>query len=495
MYPPSNSCNYSPIFNITSPCMQYGDELFFQYYHDHFLQEQQVPFIEDQSVDNLADSTETVTNKETCWGGNEGVEGRDKKRGEMSSTTSIIRGRIQKNKRCSNKDRHSKINTARGLRDRRMRLSLDAARKFFSLQDMLGFDKASKTVEWLLNKSESEIEELAKGNKGGEALPKQSCSTTTGIGAISTAISSISESEVISGTDESSSITDKKKLETAKGPSKKKAKTARRAVFDPLITRESRNQARIRARERTKIKKNLGQSKENSADDCNLVVSHGIGSPFSIFNYQQNAVGISHDQLHGYPSDFKFTRGKSSTSCVQTENSKPKCCTSKPAEVNPHGFSKEQYQHLMSLFQQVHLSQVGQASSASASSSANFAEFLPSAPSQPSPSLSIYVLIPSPLVSASPFPLSPTPSPVSHLSTPLPVSPFDPPLRKSLRTSNPPSYLQDYVCSHVAPSSNITSAGIHILEPQFYQQAASDTAWREAMLKEFHALIQIGLGA
>ncbi|OIT02861.1 transcription factor teosinte branched 1 [Nicotiana attenuata] len=323
MYPPSNSCNYSPIFNITSPCMQYGDELFFQYYHDHFLQEQQVPFIEDQSVDNLADSTETVTNKETvintdsvkvlyntetvtnnqCWGGNEGVEGRDKKRGEMSSTTSIIRGRIQKNKRCSNKDRHSKINTARGLRDRRMRLSLDAARKFFSLQDMLGFDKASKTVEWLLNKSESEIEELAKGNKGGEALPKQSCSTTTGIGAISTAISSISESEVISGTDESSSITDKKKLETAKGPSKKKAKTARRAVFDPLITRESRNQARIRARERTKIKKNLGQSKENSADDCNLVVSHGIGSPFSIFNYQQNAVGISHDQQF---TDFQF---------------------------------------------------------------------------------------------------------------------------------------------------------------------------------------------
>ncbi|XP_009763148.1 uncharacterized protein LOC107822169 isoform X2 [Nicotiana tabacum] len=332
MYPPSNSCNYSPIFNIPSPCMQYGDELFFQYYHDDYLQEQQVPLIEDQSLDILAESTETVTNnKETVinsdhsvkvynietvtnsqgLGGNEEkrVEGRENKRDDMSGTISIIHGR--KNKKCSHKDRHSKISTARGLRDRRMRLSLDAARKFFSLQDMLGFDKASKTVEWLLTKSESEIEELAKGNKEGESLPKQSCSTTNGIGAISTAISSISECEVISGTDESSSITDKKKLETAKGPLKKKGKTARRATFDPLITRESRNQARVRARERTKLKKSLSKSKamthENSADDCNLVVNFGDWSQFSIFNYQQNAVGISHDQQF---TDFQFCGNK-----------------------------------------------------------------------------------------------------------------------------------------------------------------------------------------
>ncbi|XP_009608156.1 uncharacterized protein LOC107773849 isoform X2 [Nicotiana tabacum] len=325
MYPPSNSCNYSPIFNIPSPCMQYGDELFFQYYPDHFLQQQQVPLIEDQSVDILADCTENVTNEETvintdtvkvlydtgavtnsqCWGGNEEVEeGRENKRNDMRSTISIIH--VRKNKKCSNKDRHSKINTARGLRDRRMRLSLDAARKFFSLQDMLGFDKASKTVEWLLIKSESEIEELAKGNKGG-GIPKQSCSTTNGIGAISTAISSISECEVISGTDESFSITYKKKLKTAKGASKKTAKTARRAAFDRLITRETRNQARARARERTKIKKSLGKSKENSADYCNLVDNYGDWSQFSIFNYQKNAVGISHDQQF---TDFQFCGNK-----------------------------------------------------------------------------------------------------------------------------------------------------------------------------------------
>ncbi|VFQ85492.1 unnamed protein product [Cuscuta campestris] len=58
------------------------------------------------------------------------------------------------------KDRHSKICTAQGVRDRRMRLSLHVARRFFDLQDMLGFDKASKTIEWLLSKSECAIKEL-----------------------------------------------------------------------------------------------------------------------------------------------------------------------------------------------------------------------------------------------------------------------------------------------------------------------------------------------
>lgn len=58
------------------------------------------------------------------------------------------------------KGRHSKICTAQGTRDRRMRLSLQIARKFFDLQDMLGFDKASQTIEWLFSKSKSAIKDL-----------------------------------------------------------------------------------------------------------------------------------------------------------------------------------------------------------------------------------------------------------------------------------------------------------------------------------------------
>ncbi|CAH2065880.1 unnamed protein product, partial [Thlaspi arvense] len=81
-------------------------------------------------------------------------------------------------KKAVKKDRHSKIHTAQGLRDRRVRLSIGVARQFFDLQDMLGFDKASKTLDWLLKKSRKAINELVQektlnnddedfGNNGG----------------------------------------------------------------------------------------------------------------------------------------------------------------------------------------------------------------------------------------------------------------------------------------------------------------------------------------
>ncbi|XP_022959978.1 transcription factor DICHOTOMA-like [Cucurbita moschata] len=62
------------------------------------------------------------------------------------------------------KDRHSKIYTAQGLRDRRVRLSIEISRKFFDLQDMLGYDKASKTLDWLLTNSRKAIKELTNNN-------------------------------------------------------------------------------------------------------------------------------------------------------------------------------------------------------------------------------------------------------------------------------------------------------------------------------------------
>ncbi|CAN4098258.1 unnamed protein product [Withania somnifera] len=347
MYPPSNnSCNYNPILssllhnNIPSP-VQYEHDLFFQsYYHDQYYlqQQQQVPLIEDLTHHILADSTVSDTNPSNCTnsvknphnidmvtgiqgqeGNEEGTEGRENKGDNvMSSRISIIRGRISRNnnKRSSNKDRHSKINTARGPRDRRMRLSIDAARKFFSLQDLLGFDKASKTVDWLLNKSDSAIKELSEGTQLPHINRQNSCSTATtiGIGAVC-ASNSISECEVISGTDETSS-NDKNK-ETAK------------ELHLKTLTKESRKKARAWARERTKIKKisqtdkskaaahDLNSSgswrpanktceepgtqqleqltfhQENNVDDCNLVVN-GNWNPFSILNYQQSA-GTSHE--------------------------------------------------------------------------------------------------------------------------------------------------------------------------------------------------------
>ncbi|KVH92546.1 CYC/TB1, R domain-containing protein [Cynara cardunculus var. scolymus] len=60
------------------------------------------------------------------------------------------------------KDGHRKINTAQGPRDRRVRFSIQIAQKFFGLQDLLGFDRASKTLDWLLTNSVTAIKELVE---------------------------------------------------------------------------------------------------------------------------------------------------------------------------------------------------------------------------------------------------------------------------------------------------------------------------------------------
>uniref|UniRef100_A0A9I9D300 Transcription factor CYCLOIDEA-like n=1 Tax=Cucumis melo TaxID=3656 RepID=A0A9I9D300_CUCME len=119
------------------------------------------------------------------------------------------------------KDRHSKICTSKGPRDRRMRLSLEIARNFFDLQDMLGFDKASKTVEWLFTKSRSAIKEV-KEKYLSEVKSKSSCYSSTDL------VTNLCK-EVL--------------------PSGKK----RRRRFR-IVDKESRYKARVRARERTRAK-------------------------------------------------------------------------------------------------------------------------------------------------------------------------------------------------------------------------------------------------
>jgi len=58
------------------------------------------------------------------------------------------------------KDRHSKVITAKGLRDRRVRLSVPTAIQLYDLQERLGYDQPSKAVGWLIKAAESAIDEL-----------------------------------------------------------------------------------------------------------------------------------------------------------------------------------------------------------------------------------------------------------------------------------------------------------------------------------------------
>lgn len=58
------------------------------------------------------------------------------------------------------KDRHSKVYTAKGPRDRRVRLAAHTAIQFYDVQDRLGYDRPSKAVDWLIKKARAAIDGL-----------------------------------------------------------------------------------------------------------------------------------------------------------------------------------------------------------------------------------------------------------------------------------------------------------------------------------------------
>ncbi|KAK9074474.1 hypothetical protein SSX86_007072 [Deinandra increscens subsp. villosa] len=142
--------------------------------------------------------------------------------------------RVRKQRSAGKKDRHSKIHTAQGLRDRRMRLSLHIARKFFGLQDMLGFDKASKTIEWLFCKSKKAIDEVTQNFKSQSPCREN----------IESCESPLSDCEVDSGNELDHAASNKGKqfeINNDSGSSQ-----------NHMLAKELRSRARARARERTR---------------------------------------------------------------------------------------------------------------------------------------------------------------------------------------------------------------------------------------------------
>ncbi|XP_021892929.1 transcription factor TCP12, partial [Carica papaya] len=187
-------------------------------------------------------------------------------------------------KRNGKKDRHSKIYTAQGPRDRRMRLSLQIARKFFDLQDMLGFDKASKTIEWLFSKSKSAIKELTE-----ISMPRGKNTTAYSGGGKSA--SSTSESEVVSGgiifkdstykeingQDEGDIAVNESFMGVINPKGAKNKKSCHKAPGSNNLARESRDKARARARERTMEKMKMkGALDPNYIKQCS---DHEAGNP------------------------------------------------------------------------------------------------------------------------------------------------------------------------------------------------------------------------
>ncbi|CAH8355452.1 unnamed protein product [Eruca vesicaria subsp. sativa] len=79
---------------------------------------------------------------------------------EMRDWSNLSSRIIRVSRASGGKDRHSKVLTSKGLRDRRIRLSVATAIQFYDLQDRLGFDQPSKAVEWLINAASDSISDL-----------------------------------------------------------------------------------------------------------------------------------------------------------------------------------------------------------------------------------------------------------------------------------------------------------------------------------------------
>ncbi|KZV15632.1 hypothetical protein F511_39434 [Dorcoceras hygrometricum] len=236
--------------------------------------------------------------------------------------------------RAGKKDRHSKICTAQGVRDRRMRLSLQVARKFFDLQDLLGYDKASKTIEWLFNKSKKAIKELARDhlNEGKNNISVSDAKSE----------SLISECEVLSGIEENSNTEIKERKVTAtsrnnadispssvnKGSGRKSQKTTKSSQ------RESRDEARARARCRTIEKmmmRRLGNLSQWNKSNPNYEDIQKVGSsniPFEEPNSDfQERVSSYHGDYHNLPDlgTIENLFGSSSTTSNSCPNPDLQC--------------------------------------------------------------------------------------------------------------------------------------------------------------------------
>ncbi|KAK1568216.1 hypothetical protein Q3G72_021813 [Acer saccharum] len=240
----------SNFFHYSSPFLHYESALeddrnvFLQQHHDLLLNHHQQQPLRADHDHHDADLSEIFVNMADSSQNDINVSTKDHNVGVQQ---------IPIRKRASKRDRHSKINTAKGMRDRRMRLSLDVARNFFDLQDMLGYDKASKTVEWLLMQAKQEIKKVEKG------LPQMNYSCCASVGAKTASSTSECTSEVVaSGIVVEPAAIRESNISKAAKPSIKKisrqSSSKRKISTLPPLARDLRVMARARARERTREK-------------------------------------------------------------------------------------------------------------------------------------------------------------------------------------------------------------------------------------------------
>ncbi|KAI8524422.1 hypothetical protein RHMOL_Rhmol13G0149000 [Rhododendron molle] len=112
-------------------------------------------------IGQKGEEVEQYPDDEDDGGGEVKIGGGGSEMGGVGRLSMWPSSRIVRVSRASGgKDRHSKVLTSKGLRDRRVRLSVTTAIQFYDLQDRLGVDQPSKAVEWLLKAAAKSIDEL-----------------------------------------------------------------------------------------------------------------------------------------------------------------------------------------------------------------------------------------------------------------------------------------------------------------------------------------------
>ncbi|KAL9659755.1 hypothetical protein QQ045_024564 [Rhodiola kirilowii] len=200
----------------------------------------------------------------------------------QSSADSMFRGwhnssRIFRVSRASGgKDRHSKVLTSKGLRDRRVRLSVSTAIQFYDLQDRLGYDQPSKAVEWLIKAAADSISELPSLHGPFPETPRHLCDVKLGF-----------ESAAGAAEVDTQSQQQQKNLSMSKSPSStsETSKGSGLSLTRTDVRVNQRVKARERARERAKEKEcegeqavNVGQRRRQTS---NPISHHNTSSSFT----------------------------------------------------------------------------------------------------------------------------------------------------------------------------------------------------------------------
>lgn len=292
-----------------------------------------------QRVSSLGSTTTSDNNnnsnsiKIATHGG--GVNGHESNEMDLVGSGGVARlcgwpaSRIVRVSRASGgKDRHSKVLTSKGLRDRRVRLSVSTAIQFYDLQDRLGYDQPSKAVEWLLKAAASSIDELPSldpafvgGGVGSDVLRCHQMTTTEDKVGISTTTTNTTQAG--SAKNKSKSPECSSTSETSKGSGLSLSRSENRI--------KARERARVMASKKENVLNQVNNlSENNNSSFTDLLTGGGGGGGLNVnVNVNVNANNITtvnrpesriHWTTSSTPMDYLFTRPSQQLSSQHIQN-------------------------------------------------------------------------------------------------------------------------------------------------------------------------------